>query len=73
MIRASKGTDENGQPYINLRFTGDESIKNLNVLVQRAMNAWWESAPTELRELSDLLVHGSVQPSNRDNPLEKHS
>lgn len=52
-----KQTEEDGTPVMVIRVVGNRSISWFQVLVNRATNCW-DSAPADVKEFGDMVVHG---------------
>jgi homoaconitase/3-isopropylmalate dehydratase large subunit len=46
----------------------EDSLPNFQQLIHRALNTW-DSAPKELKELGDMLVHGYVTQDHTYTPI----
>ncbi len=61
--------DNNSLHLLRIEVT-EESIRNFQTLVDRALNCW-DSAPQELKELGDKLTHDRITQDHSPKPMTK--
>lgn len=52
--------EADGTPLTTIRIIGSNSHRDFRKLVNRALNCW-DSAPSEVKELGDMITVGVVQ------------
>lgn len=58
------------EPVMTLRIVGADSIAAFRCAMHKATNCW-DNAPTEIKELSDMTIHGKLMQNYSALPSQR--